>query len=37
MLVFLKVFPETELAGKYKMSGAVIFYRISEQVMFKII
>lgn len=32
MLMLLKVFPETQLSGKYKMSGAVIFYRISEQV-----
>lgn len=32
MLMLLKVFPETQLAGKYKMSGAVIFYRIRKQV-----
>lgn len=32
MLMNLKLFLETQLAGKYKMSGAVIFYRISEQV-----
>lgn len=28
----LESFSETQLAGKYEMSGAVIIYRISEQV-----
>lgn len=32
MLMNSKLFPETQLAGKYEMSGAVIFYRINEQV-----